>query len=818
MANEFGNYGTLIGAGSTGNTTFTNGNREIINTSGTAENVFVSIPFPTTGKTYVEFTLVARSSSSTAPSFGLTPKPYTAFGGGDHIYLTPDGAAGDEYDLYIDTSLTTQDYMVIAVGSVVQIAYDADTGKVWFGDDNTFVGDPAGGSTQAGTLAASGEIYYLTFRLRNAADVHVNTGQTAFAHTPPTGYDKRLATQYQTTPAIINTDDHYYSVVLTHDGSSTATTCTFNLDTYEWLAIIKNTTGAVETWYVINSLNGANKYHTWESFVQATDANVMTVSGTTLTLGSTLGAKDYLIEVHRAGLASATAANTEGDTNTIATTVNLVSGFGMSEFTGTGSNTTVGHGMDIAPALTIPNNNTIADGHYFLHTGSGDPDLRLNMGTTQAGADDASNFNGSYPSATVITLGSADRTNKSGSNIVLYYWHGVEGYSSFGTYEGSGGGATAPFINTGSFVGAVITKSIDSTSGWQLFSSTATTTNPRAYLGVQQTAILSDVSEPFDIYSNGFKSLVAFDPNVAETYIYTAWGGRPLTDDGINQGRADGIVKPFAQAYGGTITQAGGFFVHSFTVSGTFIPTKNGNVELLVVGGGGGGDMGGGGAGGYRTASSVAVVAGTAVTVTVGAGGTGGNTNATVDPDIKVGGNSSFGSALVSTGGGGGADNGGTTGSTLAAAITGGSAGGLGQNSSRANIAIGLGNAGGFSPSEGNNGGDSSDAADAYGGGGGGGASAVGADGSDTAAGAGGAGTANTITGASVTYAGGGAGGRITGSDAAGGAGGGGASGVAGTANTGGGGGGGRGASAGGTNFVAGGGGSGIVIVKYAIS
>ena len=376
MANEYGNYGILQGAGSNANTTFTNGNREIINTSGTAENAFVSIPFPTTGKTYVEFTLVARSSSSTAPAFGLTNTPYTAFGGGDHIYLTPDGAAGDEYDLYIDASLTTQDYMVIAVGSVVQIAYDADTGYVWFGDDNTFVGDPAGGSTYAGTLTASGETYFLTFRLRNDADVHVNTGQTAFAHTPPTGFNQRLATQYQTTPAIINPDDHFFSTVINHDGSSTAGTCTFNLDTNAWLAIIKNTTGAVEKWYWIDSLRGVNKYMASDATTaEATDANVLTVSGTTFTLGSTLGDKNYLVEFHKAG-APPTADNSEaaGATPTagsvkingsnlgsalagsIAATrlsSNTTSGFSITLMTGTEANATVAHGLSKVPDLVI---------------------------------------------------------------------------------------------------------------------------------------------------------------------------------------------------------------------------------------------------------------------------------------------------------------------------------------------------------------------------------------------------------------------------------------------------------------------------------
>lgn len=55
----------------------------------------------------------------------------------------------------------------------------------------------------------------------------------------------------------------------------------------------------------------------------------------------------------------------------------------------------------------------------------------------------------------------------------------------------------------------------------------------------------------------------------------------------------------------------------------TVAPTS---VEYLVVAGGGGGgrdNAGGGGAGGFRTATGFAVSAGSAITVTVGAGGVG---------------------------------------------------------------------------------------------------------------------------------------------------------------------------------------------------
>ena len=86
-------------------------------------------------------------------------------------------------------------------------------------------------------------------------------------------------------------------------------------------------------------------------------------------------------------------------------------------------------------------------------------------------------------------------------------------------------------------------------------------------------------------------------------------------------------------------------------ITGTFNPLtdqKTATVEYLVVAGGGGGGKGsgaicggGGGAGGLLTAASFAVAAGSALTVTVGAGGA----------DSTIGVNSVFDS-ITSTGGG----------------------------------------------------------------------------------------------------------------------------------------------------------------------
>lgn len=93
-----------------------------------------------------------------------------------------------------------------------------------------------------------------------------------------------------------------------------------------------------------------------------------------------------------------------------------------------------------------------------------------------------------------------------------------------------------------------------------------------------------------------------------------------------------------------------------FTASGSFVPQFSGVVEVLVIAGGGGGgsDMGGGGGGGGVVSnSSVAVTAGVAVTVTVGAGGTGApaGTGGHATTKGTNGGNSTFAS-ITAIGGG----------------------------------------------------------------------------------------------------------------------------------------------------------------------
>jgi len=259
-----------------------------------------------------------------------------------------------------------------------------------------------------------------------------------------------------------------------------------------------------------------------------------------------------------------------------------------------------------------------------------------------------------------------------------------------------------------------------------------------------------------------------------------------------------------------TYTNGTGSGTHTAVTQRAFNPYAGApdTVEYLVVAGGGGGGTnrgGGAGAGGLLQASGFAVSAGTALTVTVGAGGA-----ANASSPYGQNGNDSVFSSITATGGGAGANNVSTGGE---AGSNGGSGGGTRQEANTPGTGVsGQGNAGGIGSASGGG---------ASGGGGAGASPASLAGSSSTLGGVGGTGLCSTITGQRVFYAGGGGGGGYSADGGIGGAGGGGAGSLfsatganatPGTANTGGGGG---GARDGAGTYSGGQGGSGIVIIRY---
>ena len=543
--NEYGNLVTINPLEpKAGGFTLSNGNKTYVST-GAQANMLATFG-ATSGKFYWEVNITTLGAGTSQFSYGIAAETWdpstTSFGPADTWYLNSNGSNSN----YANSGTSVSGIAVAAAGDVMQIALDLDNQKLWFGNDDTwYTGEPDNGSTPAYTNLIAGERYIPIFG-GHSAGTHMQAtivlDEDDWTYTVPTGFTS-LSTANLSTPAIINPEEHFFSTIIDHDGSDTDGTCTFNLDTYEWLAIIKNTTGAAENWYMIDSLRGVTKIVTMNTNdAETTDANVLTVSGTTFTLGSTLGAKNYLVEFHKAGLASATASNTEGSLNTTATSVNLVSGFAISTYTGTGSNTNYGHGLNSAPEWTITKLRVgSTQGNYAWHVGLGAGTKVIYPHLTNAIDTAATVWNSTVPSATLNSLGTSVGVNTNTYTYVNWSWHSVDGFSKFGSYEGNGN-ADGAFVNTGFAQESMFVKNIDAVENWVAKLQVLDNTNEnisRIFFEQTAAADTSTSSANMDMVSNGFKNRgTNAQSNSAATFIYGAWGGRAMTDGAINQGRA----------------------------------------------------------------------------------------------------------------------------------------------------------------------------------------------------------------------------------------------------------------------------------------
>jgi hypothetical protein len=225
--------------------------------------------------------------------------------------------------------------------------------------------------------------------------------------------------------------------------------------------------------------------------------------------------------------------NTTGSINTTSTLVDETLGLSISKYTGTGANATIGHGLGVAPGMIIIKNLGVTDAWAVYY---GDNTDYLVLNTTAATVDDATMWNDTTPSSTVFSIGSNHQVNASSENYIAYCFAPSQ-FISIGSYEGNGNvnGALVPTINSlGVPIQPVwaITKSIDSTSDWDMYDKERLGYNvENAHLVADNTTVES-TADNLDIVTGGLKMRIATDPNVAESYIYMAIGTPMIDTDG----------------------------------------------------------------------------------------------------------------------------------------------------------------------------------------------------------------------------------------------------------------------------------------------
>ena len=227
-----------------------------------------------------------------------------------------------------------------------------------------------------------------------------------------------------------------------------------------------------------------------------------------------------------------TATNTSG-TTTSTVQANQAAGFSIVQYNGSLTSTgvvTIGHGLSSAPELIIKKQVNKTGRWYVWHTGSSGANYMLELNTSSAQQDKSGNGNMSLPTSTVFYTNYTEGSNENTYNNVAYCWHGVEGYSKFGSFEGNSDN-DGPFIYTGFKPRLLFIKNIDSTSAWGVYDGERPGFND-CDLGAwdETTGYNNNIGTyPCDILSSGFKLRTSNSTvNSSHTWVYGAWGDVPF--------------------------------------------------------------------------------------------------------------------------------------------------------------------------------------------------------------------------------------------------------------------------------------------------
>ena len=229
-----------------------------------------------------------------------------------------------------------------------------------------------------------------------------------------------------------------------------------------------------------------------------------------------------------------TSSNSDGSiTSTVQ--ANTTAGFSIVSYTGNSTNSTVGHGLGVAPKMMIVKNRDDVENWEVYHESLGNGNaIRLNL--YDASFSTSGRWNNTSPTSSVFSLGTANAVNGSGDDMIAYCFAEKKGYSKFGSYTGNGNSTYGPFIYTGfkpAFV--LIKQSSVANEEWQLLDNKRNTVNPtNTALFPSSSVVENSGNDRSDFLSNGFKcrSTSAGVNSSGATYIYMAFAEAPFVSSG----------------------------------------------------------------------------------------------------------------------------------------------------------------------------------------------------------------------------------------------------------------------------------------------
>mgnify|MGYP003633710865 FL=1 len=557
-----GNYSTLLGKllRSYGRTfTMSEGNLKYAGTnSGETSNQYSTMG-ASSGKWYAEFLIETVGANS---AVGIAPSEAVSYDN-SIAYTNQNSPGGMGYlqngNARFNNSDTSSGYDTYTTGDVIQVAMDIDNTRVWFGKNNTWQnsGDPAAGSNASytdWTTQGTFSTWHFATAIGGTSGVHIcnfgqegtfagektaggnsdDTGYGNFLYDPPTGFLALCSGNLPTADAVdpAQTDDNYPQKLFapklyTGNGSTNNITGVGFQPDLVWIKI-RNT---ASNGPLVDSSRGTNKI----IFSQITDAEVTSANLTAFgsdgfSLAGGLASYDANFNTNTNTYASwswranggTTATNDDGS-HTSVVQVDPASSFSIMTCADPGGADTIGHGLGVKPAMYFLRGRSGSSSWGVYHEGMGATKY-LQLEDGDAAATSSAYFNDTEPTASVLSMGA---TWGGVGTMVVYAFANVEGLCKAGSYEGNGN-ADGTFVYTGFRPAWIMTKSIDSSSDWEIFD------NKREGYNVDNDHVTANThdaeatTDMLDIFSNGFKLRIATDPNVAETYIYLAMAHNPF--------------------------------------------------------------------------------------------------------------------------------------------------------------------------------------------------------------------------------------------------------------------------------------------------
>ena len=499
--------------------TLSNGNLEFTDSNGSAwRTARATMAIPSTGKWYWE--CIATSSGGVGdPNFGIVADSVNTQVS-DWYQDALAYAYSTRYDSVVNNNWTGTSRGTYAGGNVLQIAYDSGTGKLHFGIQNSWIngGDPADGSSPDFTTSTT--LTFLPYvSIYNSKTGSINFGQSAFAYTPPTGFEA-LNTGNLPTPTIADGSKYFQTTLYEGDGSTQSIDQSGNSTFSPNLVWIKNR-DATDAHALFDTVRGATKVLSSNSTAaEATNDDTLTAFESD---GFAIG-DDVIVNTNAESYAAWQWA--EGATP----------GLDIIAYTGNGSNRTIAHNLGVKPGMFIVKARDRDDANWGVYHSAVGATKSLFLQSTGAAFDSDEYFNDTEPTSSVFTLGVNAQGNTDTKTYIAYVFAPVEGFSSFGSFTGNGN-AAGPFVATGFKPAFIIFKvSTNAPTGWIMLDVKRDTFNAVNHVLQPNASDAENSGADFwDFVSNGFKvrnTWAAANGN-GYTVTYMAFAEHPFGGDGV---------------------------------------------------------------------------------------------------------------------------------------------------------------------------------------------------------------------------------------------------------------------------------------------